>query len=184
MATRSVAMAAMALLCLGAVSAARTGVKGGPLWPALSSCQQKVDSTPFRVNNVTTTALPGNTVCFGFSAVAAPAGNCGRAATLDRVNVWASHANRTMINGYSIRTATTTDAISGTWSKKGDSYDELTFSKLGWTADYITKNSPRICLTLDHDATLDDICVGKGACVVALYSVGAKNSKCCPTYKV
>lgn len=72
----------------------------------------------------------------------------------------------------------------GVWSKKGDSWDELTFSKLGWTADYVMANSPRICLTLDHDVTLDDICVGNGPCVVALYSVGAKNSKCCPVYKV
>lgn len=40
-------------------------------------------------------------------------GNCGKASTLERVNIWASHANRTMINGYSIRTATTTTAVSG-----------------------------------------------------------------------
>ncbi|KAG2454179.1 hypothetical protein HYH02_001214 [Chlamydomonas schloesseri] len=182
MATRSVVLVAMALLCLGAVSAARTGAKGA-VWPALSNCQQKADTTAFRVKSNTTTALPGNTVCFGFSAVSAPSGNCGKATTLERVAIWASHASRTAINGYSIRTATTTTAVSGTWAKKGDSSDELTFSKLGWTAQWVAANSPRICLTLDHDVTLDDICVGK-KCVVALYSVGAKNAKCCPVYQI
>jgi hypothetical protein len=75
--------------------------------------------------------------------------------------------------------------VSGAWIKKGSSKDELAFSGLKWTRDVITAQQPQICLTLDYDSTLDEICLGKqGTCAVALYSLGDKGARCCPTVRV
>ena len=57
-------------------------------------------------------------------------------------------------------------ATTGAWSRKGSFQDELVFSKLGWTSEYITEANPHICLTMSSSLSLDSFCQGpegKGA---------------------
>lgn len=85
--------------------------------------------------------------------------------------------------------ANSMDDVSGAWPRKD--VDEFVFSKFPapFTTDFITEQKPRLCLTLAHPVTLDDMCgpFGKkgatGTCTVALYSENA-GRRCCPVYKV
>lgn len=50
------------------------------------------------------------------------------------------------------------DDVSGAWPRKD--VDEFVFSKFPapFTTDFITEQKPRLCLTLAHPVTLDDMC--------------------------
>ncbi len=54
--------------------------------------------------------------------------------------------------------ANSMDDVSGAWPRKD--VDEFVFSKFpaAFTTDFITVQKPRLCLTLAHPVTLDDMC--------------------------
>ncbi|GFR52533.1 hypothetical protein Agub_g15106 [Astrephomene gubernaculifera] len=186
-------IALVAVLCFGTVQARSLMGKSSPPpslpFPALTNCQQKADSTPFRVSMTVTKAIPAQTFCFNITT-ATPnntATSCGKATKLERVQFWAAYANRTGITTITVRdTKGAQKTVSGAWIKSGNTYnDELVIANLGWTAGYIATASPRICLTLHADLPLDTLCLGPaGRCTIGLYSTGASSAKCCPVYTV
>ncbi|KXZ50126.1 hypothetical protein GPECTOR_18phG15 [Gonium pectorale] len=179
--------ALVGLLCLSVAQARKAGPTALK-FPSLTSCSQNADATTFRISTNVTKSMPGQTYCFTFGT-AAPANAtlpCGKATVLERVQLWASHEDRRKISMIRIREPSGDKVIYGSWTRKAAGYaDEIVFSKLQWTPEYIKTVNPRLCLTLAADTTLDDICLGTaGLCTFGLYSVGANGAKCCPVYDV
>ncbi|GLC74196.1 hypothetical protein PLESTF_001472500 [Pleodorina starrii] len=88
---------------------------GARLFPSLTSCSQKPDTTPFRVSPNVTKAAPGFTWCFSIttSAPLSPDSPCGSATTLESIQLWASHDNRSDITSMSIRSEAGNRALYG-----------------------------------------------------------------------
>ncbi|PNH10091.1 Perphorin-1 [Tetrabaena socialis] len=184
---RALVPAIALLCCMGVAVHARKGApKNALAFPSLENCQQKPDSTPFRLAANITKGMPAQTWCFGFSTAAptSTSAPCGNAAMLERVQLWAPYTGRTNITAIRIRDTQGERTVFGAWIKKGATYvDELVVSKLDWTAQYIQEKNPKICLTLNHAIDLDTLCLGpQGQCTVALYSLGSRGQKCCPVY--
>ncbi|KXZ49986.1 hypothetical protein GPECTOR_18g141 [Gonium pectorale] len=174
--TNLLLLAALGLLCLSATATARKT----KTFPNLNNCNQTPLTTPFRAN----VTVNGLTTCFSFYAAPANASEpCGSVTSLERFQIWAKYDQRKTFDA-TLKTDKTTKEVFGSWANKNGNRDELVFSKLNWTPEFVTKSKPQICITLIRDIKDFYLSNTAGTVTFGLYSPGPRNSKCCPAYSV